>query len=173
MRRRQAGTAASRPTTILPSSVPFDEGSGRHGVATDNGRRRELAAFGWPRLDRVRLHTLSRRQRALVVNIPCGSPKRRVWRKLHLGIDEKTLEVWAVETTGSHIGDAPVLPDLLVQIPADQEIGGVTADGAYDTREYHETIADRGVHAVIPPRKNAKPRKTVTARAVSRQRCTV
>jgi len=42
-----------------------------------------------------------------------GGPKRRVWRKLHLGIDEKTLEVRAVEVTGSHIGDAPVLPDLL------------------------------------------------------------
>lgn len=49
-------------------------------------------------------------------------PKRRVWRKIHLGIDEETLEVRAVEITGSHIGDAPVLPDLLDQIPQDQEI---------------------------------------------------
>lgn len=40
-----------------------------------------------------------------------GGPKRRVWRKIHLGIDEQTLEVRAVEITGSHIGDAPVLPD--------------------------------------------------------------
>ena len=39
-----------------------------------------------------------------------GGPKRRVWRKIHLGIDEETLEVRAVEITGSHIGDAPVLP---------------------------------------------------------------
>ena len=46
-----------------------------------------------------------------------GGPKRRVWRKIHLGIDEETLEVRAVEITGSHIGDAPVLPDLLSQIP--------------------------------------------------------
>ena len=56
-----------------------------------------------------------------------GGPKRRVWRKIHLGIDEQTLEVRAVEVTGSHIGDAPVLPDLLSQIPEDQEIGSVTA----------------------------------------------
>ena len=61
-----------------------------------------------------------------------GGPKRRVWRKIHLGIDEKTLEVRAVEITGSHIGDAPVLPDLLNQIPANEAIGSVTADGAYD-----------------------------------------
>ena len=97
-----------------------------------------------------------------------GGPKRRVWRKIHLGIDEETLEVRAVEITGSHIGDAPVLPDLLNQIPACEQIGSVTADGAYDTRKCHDAIADRGAHAVIPPRKNAKPWKTVTAGAVAR-----
>ncbi len=90
------------------------------------------------------------------------------WRKIHLGIDEETLEVRAVEITGSHIGDAPVLPDLLGQIPADQETGSVTADGAHDTRKCHDAIADRGAHAVIPPRKNAKRWKTITAGAVAR-----
>ena len=97
-----------------------------------------------------------------------GGPKRRVWRKIHLGIDEQTLEVRAVEITGSHIGDAPILPDLLSQIPAGVEIASVTADGAYDTRKCHDAIADRGAHAVIPPRKNAKPWKTITAGAVAR-----
>ena len=63
----------------------------------------------------------------------------------------------SIEITGSHIGDAPVLPDLLSQIPAGEEIGSVTADGAHDTRKCHDAIADRGAHAVIPPRKNAKP----------------
>ena len=141
--------------------------------------------------------TLSRRQKTLAVNIPYrgsrgplhllidstgikvegegewharkhGGPKRRVWRKIHLGIDEETLEVRAVEITGSHICDAPVLPDLLNQIPAHEQIGSVTADGAYDTRKCHDAIADRGAHAVIPTRKNAKPWKTVTAGAVAR-----
>ena len=109
-----------------------------------------------------------------------GGSKRRVWRKVHLGIDEKTLEVRAVESeqanaissrepaNGSHIGDAPVLPDLLSQIPAEEEIASVTADGAYDTRKCHDAIADRGAHAVIPPRKNAKPWKTATAGAGAR-----
>jgi hypothetical protein len=97
-----------------------------------------------------------------------GGPKRRVWRKIHLGIDEETLEVRAVEITGSHIGDAPVLPDLLNQIPAYEQIGSVTADGACDTRKCHDAIADRGAHAVIPPRKNAKPWQTVTAGAAAR-----
>ena len=86
----------------------------------------------------------------------------------NLGIDEETLEIRAVEITGSHIGDAPVLPDLLSQIPIGEELGSVTADGAYDTRKCHDAIADRGAHAVIPPRKNAKPWQTVTAGAVAR-----
>lgn len=46
------------------------------------------------------------------------------------GIDEQTLEVRAAEITASHIGDAPVLPDLLGRIPPDEQIGCVTADGA-------------------------------------------
>lgn len=60
-----------------------------------------------------------------------------------------------------------MLPDLLKQIPAQEKIGSVTADGAYDTRKCHDAIADRGAHAVIPPGKNAKPWKTVTAGAVA------
>ncbi len=141
--------------------------------------------------------TLSRRQKTLAVNIPYrgpsgplhllidstgikvegdgewharkhGSRKRRVWRKIHLGIDEQTLEVRAVEITGSHIGDAPMLPDFLSQIPEGQEIGSVTADGAYDTRNCHDAIADRGAHAVVPPRRNAKPWKASTKGAVAR-----
>ena len=97
-----------------------------------------------------------------------GGSKRRIWRKIHIGIDEETLEVRAVEVTGSNIGDAPVLPDLLNQIPPHQDIGSVTADGAYDTRKCHEAIAARNAHAVIPPRKNAKPWRPTSAGAIAR-----
>ncbi len=124
--------------------------------------------------------TLSRRQKTLAVNIlyrglqgplhllvdstgikvegegewharKHGGSKRRVWRKIHLGIDEHTLEIRALEITGSHIGDAPVLPDLLGQIPPDEEIGSVTADGAYHTRNCHDAIQRPG-SACFPAR---------------------
>lgn len=36
-----------------------------------------------------------------------GGSKRRVWRKIHIGIDEKTLEIRAAEFTTSDVGDAP------------------------------------------------------------------
>ena len=97
-----------------------------------------------------------------------GGPKRRIWRKIHIGIDEETLEVRAVEVTTSNIGDAPMLPELLNQIPPDQDLGSVTADGAYDTRRCHDVIAARGAHAVIPPRKNAKPWQPTSAGAIAR-----
>ena len=61
-----------------------------------------------------------------------------------------------------------MLPELLDQIPPDQHIGSVTADGAYDTRNCHDAIAERQASAVIPPRKNAKPWKPTTAGAISR-----
>ena len=141
--------------------------------------------------------TLSRRQKTLKVNIPYrgsegplhllvdstgikvegegewnarkhGGTKRRVWRKIHIGIDEKSLEIRAAEFTTSDVGDAPMLPELLDQIPPDQEIATVTADGAFDTRKCHDAIAARGAAAIIPPRKNAKPWKPDTPGAVAR-----
>lgn len=97
-----------------------------------------------------------------------GGPKRRIWRKIHIGIDEETLEVRTVGVTTSNVGDAPMLPELLDQIPPNQDIGSVTADGAYDTRKCHDAIAMRGASAVIPPRKNAKPWKPTSAGAIAR-----
>ena len=61
-----------------------------------------------------------------------------------------------------------MLPDLLNQITSDQDIGSVTADGAYYTHKCHKTIAAISAHAVIPPRKNAKPWKPTSAGAIAR-----
>ena len=91
-----------------------------------------------------------------------------MWRKIHIGIDEQTLEIRAAEFTTSDVGDAPMLPELLDQIPPDQEIASVTADGTFDTRKCHDAIAARGAAAIIPPRRNAKPWKPDTAGAIAR-----
>lgn len=153
-----------------------------------------LAGLNWAVPD---FSTLCRRQRTLDVSLPFrggtgplnllidstgikaegegewnarkhGGPKRRIWRKIHIRIDEETLEVRAVEITTSNVGDAPILSELLNQIPTDQTIGSVTADGACDTRKCHDAIAARNAHAVIPPRKNAKPWKPSSAGAIAR-----
>ena len=88
-----------------------------------------------------------------------GPGRRRQWRKVHLAMDTTTGDIRAVEFTSSREGDSPILPDLLAQIPPNQPIGTVTADGAYDTRTCHTAIAGRGGTAVIPIRKNGRPWK--------------
>ena len=154
----------------------------------------KLAGLDWPVPDRS---TPCRRQRTLKVQLPCqgargplhllidstgikvrgegewharkhGDARRRVWRKVHLAIDEATLEVRAVETTDSGVGDAPMLRDLLSQIPTAEPIASVTADGAHDGRACRDAIADRGAEAVIPPRRNAKPWKKDSPGAAGR-----
>ena len=88
-----------------------------------------------------------------------GASRRRQWRKVHLAMDAATGDIRAVEFTPSREGDSPVLPDLLDQIPRDEQIGTVTADGAFDTRRCHSAIIDRGATAIIPIRKNGRPWK--------------
>ena len=84
-----------------------------------------------------------------------GGTKRRVWRKIHIGIAGKTLEIRAAGLTTSDVRDAPMLPELLDQIPPDQPLASVTADAAFDPRKCHDAIAARGAAAIIPPRKTA------------------
>ena len=96
-----------------------------------------------------------------------GSTSKR-WRS---GRSRSPAATWATSSRQAPPVQANrrgMLPELLSQIPPDQEIASVTADGAYDTRKCHDAIAERGAHAVIPPRKNAKPWKTETAGAAAR-----
>ncbi|MEK6789858.1 MAG: IS5-like element ISPa35 family transposase [Pseudomonadota bacterium] len=148
-----------------------------------------LADLDWPVPD---YSTVCRRQKTLTVNIPYrpsrgglhllvdstgvkmlgegewktkkhGSEYRRQWRKVHLGIDAETLEIRAIEVTDNRIGDAPMLPELLTQIPATEAVATVSGDGAYDTKACHAAIAARGAAAVIPTRKNAQTWKGSSA----------
>ena len=74
-----------------------------------------------------------------------GASYRRQWRKVHIGIDAETLDIRAMEVTTNAVGDAPVLLDLLAQIPLGEPISSVGGDGAYDTKKCHAAIA----HAVL------------------------
>jgi hypothetical protein len=97
-----------------------------------------------------------------------GAEYRRQWRKVHLGIDAQTLEIRAIEVTDNRVGDAPMLPELLGQIPGEEAVLSVSADGADDTQGCHDAIALRGAQAVIPTRKNAKPCKAKLPGAAAR-----
>jgi hypothetical protein len=109
-----------------------------------------------------------------------GVSRPRQWAKVHLGIDAETLEIRAIEgeqanatgprgpANGSRVGDGPMLPKLLEQIPLEEPIGTITADGAYDTRACHSDVASREATAVIPTRRNGRPWKETTPGAQAR-----
>lgn len=142
----------------------------------------QMAGLDWSVPD---FSTLSRRQKTIAVQIPSrrapgplnllvdstgikflgdgewlarkhGTHRRRQYRKVHLAMDTATGDIRAVEFTPGREGDSPVLPDLLDQIPPDEQIGTVTGDGAFDTRRCHAAILARGGIAVIPIRKNGR-----------------
>ncbi len=95
-------------------------------------------------------------------------------------MDKATLEVRAVESSpanatgpkepvdGSGVGDAPVSPDPLAQIPEGEPIASVAAGGAYDARGCRDAIANRSADAVVPPRRNAQPWKKDSLGAAGR-----
>ena len=79
---------------------------------------------------------------------------RRVWRKLHLGVDEMTREILAADVTESRVHDSRQLPTLLSQIPG--AIAQVSGDRGYDTRAAYEAVLACGAVATIVPRRNAR-----------------
>ena len=83
-----------------------------------------------------------------------GRGRRRSWRKLHLGVDEKTKEIVAVDLTGSNIHDGSHLPVMLDQVK--DEVGQVSGDRAYDTGRCYQAVLARGAKPTIPPRRNAR-----------------
>ena len=154
----------------------------------------EMAGLDWPVPD---YSTLCRRQARIQVLIPYrrsgarlnllidstgirfrgdgewlarkhGATRRREWRKVHLAMDTATGDIRAVEFTSSRQGDSPLLPELLSQIPADEEIETVTADGAYDTRRCHAAILEHGAEPIIPIRRNGRAWKPDCPAATSR-----
>ena len=86
-----------------------------------------------------------------------GWSKHRTWRKLHIGVDEKTGEILLGEVTGNDAADSEVFGSLLNQLPLQHPIDQVSADGAYDRRACYKALKERGVSRVaIPPQHNAK-----------------
>lgn len=86
-----------------------------------------------------------------------GWSKRRTWRKLHIGVDEKTKDILLGEVTTNAMADCEILGTLLDQLPGEQKIAQVSADGAFDKQICYEALRRRHVLRVaIPPQKGAR-----------------
>ena len=84
-----------------------------------------------------------------------GTRSRRPWRKLHIGIDAETGQIFASELTASDVDDGSQVEPLLDQIAA--PLASFIGDGAYDQAGIHGTIGKRHPDAdvIVPPRSTA------------------
>lgn len=100
-----------------------------------------------------------------------GAGKRRTWRKLHLAVDPATHTILAHTLTESGTSDPSQVAPLLEQI--DGEVKTFYADGAYDTWEVRDSLKDRQIDQIIPPRKSAKIRQhgNSSAEPLERDEC--
>ena len=86
-----------------------------------------------------------------------GWSKRRTWRKLHIGVDDATGDILLGEVTGNDAADCEIFTPLVDQLPKEQNLEQVSADGAYDRRICYETLVRLNVpHIAIPPQHNAR-----------------
>jgi transposase len=78
---------------------------------------------------------------------------RRQWVKVHLIIDNDTMQILGVESTADDVHDCEVFDQLIDALPS--KINKVLGDGAYDTLEAHRKSLDNGIELVALPRDNA------------------
>lgn len=83
-----------------------------------------------------------------------GWKKRRVWRKLHLAVNDKNQQIEAFELTDLGMQDCEGFSLLLNQIkdPIESCIG----DGAYDRFSCYEEAERKNFKLIVPPQRNAK-----------------
>lgn len=87
-------------------------------------------------------------------NVKHGTKFKRIWRKLHISVDENG-DIQAVTLTDKDTDDASQVPKLKKQIP--EKIDKAVADGAYDTRATYQIFLDSNpdCRIIIPPRSTA------------------
>lgn len=83
-----------------------------------------------------------------------GWSKHRMWKKLHLGVDEQNQLIVSAILTGNDSGDDKKLGDVLDQYGG--PLKQVSLDGAYDSHDCYAIINKRGAKAVIPPQPNPR-----------------
>ncbi len=78
---------------------------------------------------------------------------RRQWVKVHLMIDNETMQIIGAEATADDVHDCEVFDQLIDALP--DKINKVLGDGAYDTLDSHKKSLDNDIELVALPRGNA------------------
>ncbi len=78
---------------------------------------------------------------------------RRQWVKVHLMIDNETMQIIGAEATADDVHDCEVFDQLIDALP--DKINKVLGDGAYDTLDSHKKSLDNDIELVALPRGNS------------------
>ncbi|KIE06249.1 hypothetical protein NF27_AS00040 [Candidatus Jidaibacter acanthamoeba] len=83
-----------------------------------------------------------------------GEVKRRIWRKLHIGVSEEGLIVSRIMT--SHVTDDRKCLEPLIRSAGEEKVTEILADTGYDSNNSYSLLENKDIKAIIPPPKNAK-----------------
>jgi hypothetical protein len=83
-----------------------------------------------------------------------GKKKRYV--KLHFAVNTVTHEVVAMEISTDDTHDVKALPGLVEGAERNVRVAKLYGDGAYDSGDVYEFLENRGIDAVVKPRRNAR-----------------
>ena len=83
-----------------------------------------------------------------------GKKKRYV--KLHFAVRVDTHEVVAMEISTDDVHDVKALPGLVEGAERNVRVAKLYGDGAYDSGDVYEFLENRGIDAVVKPRRNAR-----------------
>lgn len=78
---------------------------------------------------------------------------RANWVKMHIAIDNKTMQILTVESTADDVQDIEMFNNLINGLPATP--GTVMGDGAYDTFGAYQKATEAGFDLIVPPKETA------------------
>ena len=82
-----------------------------------------------------------------------GKSKRRIWRKIHLGVCADSQEIVMSLLTDNSIADGEAMSEMAGVMPGTVERG--YGDGAYDKSNCHQLFQRLGAHLISPPQRGA------------------
>lgn len=98
-----------------------------------------------------------------------GASKRRIWRKLHLGVDPDSKEIILNDLTTNSIGsgDGQTGKKMMKKVP--KGVKRVFGDGAYDSIGFRKEVDRAGAEAIVPPPKDAVVHLDTTDAAIRKR----
>ena len=93
---------------------------------------------------------------------------RRVWKKLHLAVDQKSQMIVASTLTTHLVGDSSQVIPLLDQIESD--VASTKADGAYDNNPLRQKLDGRGIKYIVLPPSDASLSKLADSKPTPRDK---